>query len=41
MELINDPQRAQTLGKNGKRAVDAKYNWANEEKKLLELYANL
>ncbi len=41
MELINNPEKAQRLGRNGKKAVDAKYNWTNEEKKLIELYATL
>jgi len=29
------------MGENGGRAVEEKYNWENEEKKLLELYAKL
>lgn len=41
MDLLGNPQRAQALGRNGKKAVDEKYNWANEEKKLIELYAQL
>lgn len=40
-ELIENPERAQKLGRNGKKAVDEKYNWANEEKKLLEMYDGL
>ena len=41
MELLNDPERGQELGRNGKKAVDAKYNWNNEERQLLELYSQL
>lgn len=41
MVLIENPERAQELGKNGKKAVDEKYNWTNEEKKLLKLYEEL
>ena len=41
MELLNNPGRAEELGRNGKKAVDEKYNWSNEEKKLLELYGQL
>ena len=39
--LIGNPKKAQQLGRNGKKAVDEKYNWTNEEKKLLKLYAEL
>lgn len=41
MELLNNPENAQVMGRNGKKAVDAKYNWTNEEKKLLELYESI
>ncbi len=41
MTLIGNPKKAQELGRNGKKAVDEKYNWTNEEKKLLKLYAEL
>ena len=29
------------MGENGRKAVLEKYNWENEEKKLLEVYKNL
>jgi len=29
------------MGENGREAVSEKYNWENEEKKLLALYAGL
>ncbi len=41
MELVKNPDKAQELGKNGKIAVDKKYNWSIEEKKLLKLYKTL
>lgn len=39
--LINNPHEAEQMGKNGRRAVEKKYNWDIEEKKLLDLYRNL
>lgn len=39
--LIDNPLEAQKMGKNGKKAVMEKYNWNNEEKKLIELYKGL
>lgn len=41
LELLGSPRRAQELGRNGKTAVDEKYNWINEEKKLIELYKSI
>ena len=41
IELLNNPERSQQLGRNGRKAVLEKYNWANEEKKLLALYNSL
>lgn len=38
MELLNNAEKAQELGKKGKQAVEEKYNWLNEEKKLIKLY---
>lgn len=38
IELLGNSEKAQALGRNGKKAVDQKYNWGNEEKKLIELY---
>ncbi|WP_018996452.1 glycosyltransferase family 4 protein [Hirschia maritima] len=40
-KLISDPEYAQKLGENGKRAVANKYNWSNEEETLLKIYKNL
>ena len=39
--LLQNPDLAQKYGKNGKKAVDQKYNWNVEEKSLLRLYASL
>jgi glycosyltransferase involved in cell wall biosynthesis len=36
--IIEHPAEAEQMGKNGRRAVEYRYNWGNEEKKLLELY---
>lgn len=32
---------AEQMGKNGRRAVEERYNWGIEEKKLLGLYKDL
>lgn len=39
--LVNDPDMARHMGTNGSRAVRETYNWAIEEKKLLDLYREL
>jgi len=39
--LFNNPDKAHEMGKNGLQAVKEKYNWENEEKKLIELYGKL
>lgn len=36
--LLENPEEAEEMGKNGRRAVYEKYNWEMEEKKLLEFY---
>lgn len=42
MEWIFDhPLEAEEMGRRGKAAVDLKFNWAAEEKKLLALYSGL
>tara|TARA_B100000900_G_scaffold415898_1_gene447764 strand:- start:6661 stop:7761 length:1101 start_codon:yes stop_codon:yes gene_type:complete len=40
-ELINNPEKAEELGRNGWEVVRERYNWANEEEKLLNLYQKL
>ena len=39
--LITHPEKARRMGKNGQRAVLAKYNWKQENAKLLGLYKKL
>ena len=36
--LITHPEEARRMGENGRRAVEKKYNWEQESKKLLSLY---
>ena len=36
--IVAHPAEAEQMGKNGRRAVEEKYNWGMEEKKLLGLY---
>ena len=39
--LIDHPVEAEQMGKNGRKAVEQKYNWTIEEQKLLKLYRDL
>ena len=39
--LIDNPVQAERMGKNGRKAVEDKYNWPMEEKKLLNLYQGM
>ena len=39
--LIDHPAEAEQMGKNGRQAVEEKYNWMIEEQKLLDLYKKL
>lgn len=39
--LIDNPDAAQEMGRRGHEAVITRYNWKNEEKKLLDLYKRL
>lgn len=36
--LIDNPKKAEIMGKNGRRAILEEFNWGNEERKLLKLY---
>jgi glycosyltransferase involved in cell wall biosynthesis len=40
-ELINNPERARHMGKNGRVAVEQGYNWGIEEQKLLDFYNDI
>ncbi|WP_408955104.1 glycosyltransferase family 4 protein [Natroniella sp. ANB-PHB2] len=39
--IFDNPEEARQMGQNGRRAVEEKYNWSIEEKKLLELYKRI
>lgn len=39
--LLAHPKEAEEMGKKGREAVATKYNWAQEEKKLIEVYKDL
>lgn len=39
--LLEHPDEARRMGENGRRAVEEKYNWEHEAKKLLKLYEEL
>jgi glycosyltransferase involved in cell wall biosynthesis len=39
--LIDHPEEAEQMGKNGQIAVEVKYNWGIEQSKLKEVYSNL
>lgn len=41
LELLNDSNRAEYLGKNGMKAVQEKYNWKLMEKKMRAIYKHL
>lgn len=39
--LIKNPEVAEEMGHNGRRAVEERYNWSIEEQKLMALYKRL
>ena len=39
--LRDNPSLAEQMGRNGRKAVEQEFNWASQEKKLLELYSDL
>jgi hypothetical protein len=39
--IVEHPDEARKMGENGRRAVETKYNWEAEFKKLLVLYGDL
>ncbi len=41
LELLTDEDKAGLLGANGRKAVENKYNWDNEEHKLFEVFESL
>lgn len=36
LDLLGDPGKAERLGQNGRRLVEEKYNWQQDEKRLLD-----
>ncbi|MFQ5884197.1 MAG: glycosyltransferase family 4 protein [Thermoplasmata archaeon] len=41
IHLLENPEEARTMGLNGRKAVEGKYNWDMMEERLLEVYRNL
>ena len=39
--LLKNPDEAERMGKNGRKAIEEKYNWNSEKVKLFELYKQL
>jgi glycosyltransferase involved in cell wall biosynthesis len=39
LRLLNNPDEANRLGNNGREAVETRFNWQQEEKKLLEIFS--
>lgn len=39
--LLDNPDIAERMGSNGRKAVETEYNWEQESKKLIEVYRNL
>ena len=39
--LLNHSTKARKLGENAKKAIENKYNWKLEEKKLMDIYKRL
>ena len=37
--IVEHPAETEQMGKNGRRAVEGRYNWGMEDKKLLEFYS--
>ena len=40
-KLLTDSELIESMGKNGRKAVEQKFNWSTQEAKLLELYKDL
>jgi glycosyltransferase involved in cell wall biosynthesis len=39
--IVDNPQRAEQMGQNGRRVVEQKYNWENESRRLLHFYEKI
>jgi glycosyltransferase involved in cell wall biosynthesis len=40
-EILSNPDKAAEMGRNGRRAIEDKYNWEKESERLIELYERL
>jgi len=38
LEMVNNPEKSEKMGRNGRVAIEQKYNWRIEETKLLSFY---
>jgi len=41
IHLLENPEEARAMGQRGRRAIEEKYNWEIEKKKLLQAYSEL
>ena len=41
VKLLNDRELAQQMGRNGRKAVEEKYNWDHEAEKLIDFYREI
>ena len=41
LSLLKNPEVAEAMGDNGRKAVEERYNWENMEKELLQIYNSL
>jgi len=39
--ILNNPDKAQEMGENGRKAVESRYNWEHEKTKLVNIYKQL
>jgi glycosyltransferase involved in cell wall biosynthesis len=39
--LMTNPDEAEAMGRRGRKAVEERFNWANEERTLLSFYSSL
>lgn len=39
--IIDNPDKSEQMGKNGRKAVETKYNWEIESKKLISIYESI
>lgn len=39
--ILDNPESAEAMGRNGRQQIEARLNWENEAQKLLQLYAHI